>query len=50
VKLVKDVDLSNVEASFDKLTSKHVHTVAAKDEAGNILSEVNILNVDLAAR
>jgi hypothetical protein len=50
VKLVKDVDLDRVESSFDKLSSKHIHTIAAKDESGQLLSEVNVLNVELATR
>ncbi len=50
VKLVKDVDLDRVESSFEKLSSKHIHTIAAKDESGQLLSEVNVLNVELATR
>ena len=50
VKLVKDRDLAEVESSFDKLSSKHIHTIAAKDESGKLLSEVNVLNVELASR
>ena len=50
MKLVKDVDLDRVESSFEKLSSKHIHTIAAKDESGQLLSEVNVLNVELATR
>jgi hypothetical protein len=50
VKLVKDVDLDRIESSFEKLSSKHIHTIAAKDESGQLLSEANVLNVELATR
>lgn len=50
VKLVKDQDLSKAESKFVKLTSKHIHTITAKDESGKLLSEVNVLNVDMMAR
>jgi hypothetical protein len=51
VKLVKGADLLQVEASFDNLSSKHIHTIAAKEEdSTKLLSEVNVLNVELATR
>ena len=50
MKLVNDVDLAEAEASFDSLTSKHIHTVAVKDEAATLLSDVNLISVDQATR
>ena len=50
VKLVKDVDLEKAESAFDSLTSKHIHTVAAKEDVTQLLSEANILNIDIKTR
>ena len=50
VKLVKDVDLEKAESAFDSLTSKHIHTVAAMEDVTQLLSEANILNIDIKTR
>jgi len=43
-------NLKSSESLFDKITSKHVHTISASEGANLILSQINLINLDLDVR